>query len=803
MASSSSLNRQLTGNQLEEEDEVVILPHVDNSALIDRYKLSLVGRMFHRDGRSVETAIALLPKENIWNVAGRVRGIPLGNSRFQFDFDSERDLQKILKRRPCHFNKWSFALERWEPHLGDVFPNTMNFWIHTEGIPSQYWMPEIFRNFGNSLGVVRAVDAPMARIQVTIKADEPLRFRKKTQIPTGELIWVSLRYERLFRWCKVCHRICHEEETCPLIPVSQIVSNKSDKVKETSLGKLSSGKEISIPEPPQPARQNVINGRTHPSWWRPDLVNTIQTNADTSNADYRKQKAEGKRPANTSAKNVWRRIENNRSQTWVSSSRERHSNPQEYRNSSHGSDRRPNRNVAPIPRQRETLSRQPENKITSSNRDFSISKDSGRKRRFDDTFEAPIRKSSSSKERALLPAKTKDVPQIESTKVVGLSLASDSQVTVSDPLVSSLRAKQGVSSSSPSHIKERPFRLNLKKRSDSIRLDHGGALGKQTMGDSSDTGSSAKKSLNFDLLPPEEEELVSRQRASTRQSMKETPKEKSWYEQTVEDEAREAREALLETRFTNSIRIDDDQFNNPEDPEIRSTAMEIETEENWEEEEYMNEDPEGTHQEEVEEGDLDWEENNGEEDRVDLEWDDEEDSEYLANEKSLLEAGENLDNDDLLGEAFEDLKEKNFSVNDESLLNQVSSPSKLGLGQSKHKGKKKEKNKKALTPKAQIGQANVQGAASKKLFNIHGRFSPKNQGTNPNGGSKPITRQSRSSASGPGNEVFPSSLKSKVTKSTIDTGGPSNPPDRFHEDHSLELSRGGSGSHNSPTGRNV
>lgn len=178
---------------------------------------------------------------------GRVRGIPLGNSRYQFDFDSERDLQKVLKRRPCHFNKWSFALERWEPHVGDVFPNTMTFWIHTEGIPTQFWMEEIFRNFGRALGEVRLVDAPMARFQVTIKADEPLRFRKKTQLPTGEVVWVSLRYDKLFRWCKLCHRICHEQEKCPLAPVTQNVSIPEEKTIGTSLGKLASGKEISRP----------------------------------------------------------------------------------------------------------------------------------------------------------------------------------------------------------------------------------------------------------------------------------------------------------------------------------------------------------------------------------------------------------------------------------------------------------------------------------------------------------------------------------------------------------------------------
>lgn len=177
MSSSQQSGSLLPGQLMEEEDEVVILPVVDNTTLIARYQLSLVGRMFHQGGRSIHAMVALLPK--LWNVAGRVRGVVLDNSRFQFDFENERDLQKVLNKRPCHFNDWSFSLERWEPHIGNDFPNTMTFWISTVGIPSLYWVEEKFRNFGNSFGVVRAVDAPQARFLVTIRADEPLRFRRK------------------------------------------------------------------------------------------------------------------------------------------------------------------------------------------------------------------------------------------------------------------------------------------------------------------------------------------------------------------------------------------------------------------------------------------------------------------------------------------------------------------------------------------------------------------------------------------------------------------------------------------------
>ncbi|KAF8112879.1 hypothetical protein N665_0059s0017 [Sinapis alba] len=63
--------------------------------------------------------ITLLPRARIWNVEGRARGTNLGNGRFQFDFDKEEDMLMVLNKRPCHFNHWIFALERWEPSTSE------------------------------------------------------------------------------------------------------------------------------------------------------------------------------------------------------------------------------------------------------------------------------------------------------------------------------------------------------------------------------------------------------------------------------------------------------------------------------------------------------------------------------------------------------------------------------------------------------------------------------------------------------------------------------------------------------------
>ncbi|CAE5976104.1 unnamed protein product [Arabidopsis arenosa] len=162
----------------EEEDDVAILPQVDNSALLARLQLSLVGQMLHQGRRNMEALVSFLSKEHIWDVEGRVWGVSLGDSRFQFFFESEADLQK-------------------------------------------FWEEEALRNLGSSRGVVRRVDPTKGRIEISVKTDVPLKFNKNAQLPTRAVVKVKLFYEKLLRWCSYSGRIYHEFDLCPLINVNQ------------------------------------------------------------------------------------------------------------------------------------------------------------------------------------------------------------------------------------------------------------------------------------------------------------------------------------------------------------------------------------------------------------------------------------------------------------------------------------------------------------------------------------------------------------------------------------------------------
>lgn len=307
-----------------------------------------------------------------------------------------------------------------------------------------------------------------------------------------------------------------------------------EKDNDKSLGKLTSGKKLTL-STPTATLQLSTNGRIHPSWWRPDLVKPTQAKEDPTTSDYRRRKTEGKQVVNANSKHAWRRIDNSRSQNWNPPANARYSNHHTTRDDSQGYDRRIEWSTASIPRTREKLMRPSEIKNPSSVREIPPFKDSGRKRRYDDTLENHNHKPSSSKERAVTRRMNQNKSPAAASKSAGLSHVSDSQLTVSDPLISSLRVKQGVSSQALN--RERPFRLNLL--------------------------------------------VISKQ----------LDKEKSWYDQTVEEEENHAQEAPLEARFSNAIHIGELPSANPENTEINASEMEIKSEETWEEEEeFMQED---------------------------------------------------------------------------------------------------------------------------------------------------------------------------------------------------------------------
>ncbi|CAA7024088.1 unnamed protein product [Microthlaspi erraticum] len=224
-----------TYRRLDLEEEVIPLPGCDLTSAAEKFKNTLIGRIFYTEGRSMDAIIGQLPKSRIWDVEGRVQGQNLGNGQFQFDFDNEEDLQKVLHKRPWHFNRWSFSLERWEAFTSATFPKMMLFWVKVTGVPIHFWNDENLSAIESALGDVRQIEAHKAKFQVYVNADAPLKFEKKVSFPNGDVGTVTLEYEGLYRYCFTYKLLSHEEGTCPNLSEEQRQRNKALRAEQNGI----------------------------------------------------------------------------------------------------------------------------------------------------------------------------------------------------------------------------------------------------------------------------------------------------------------------------------------------------------------------------------------------------------------------------------------------------------------------------------------------------------------------------------------------------------------------------------------
>lgn len=124
-------------------------PSLDTSALIKDNALTLIGRLTNPYEQKIWSLIPSLPRK--WNLKGRAVGSDLGNGCFQFRFEKEEDLRRVLDNRPYYFAYWMIILQRWEPVISNTFPSLIPFWIRIKGLPLHYWHDDMVCRVGREL----------------------------------------------------------------------------------------------------------------------------------------------------------------------------------------------------------------------------------------------------------------------------------------------------------------------------------------------------------------------------------------------------------------------------------------------------------------------------------------------------------------------------------------------------------------------------------------------------------------------------------------------------------------------------
>lgn len=83
----------------------------------------------HQD---IKALLVMLSK--ILKLDDKVVGADFGLQHFQFDFDSEDDIEEVLRMQPYQFDYWMISLVRWKPVVEPNYPSVSTFWIRALGV---------------------------------------------------------------------------------------------------------------------------------------------------------------------------------------------------------------------------------------------------------------------------------------------------------------------------------------------------------------------------------------------------------------------------------------------------------------------------------------------------------------------------------------------------------------------------------------------------------------------------------------------------------------------------------------------
>lgn len=164
----------------------ITVPHFDNSELIKNFSKTLIGRCMNPPELDIKALITKLPK--IWGLEKRVTGMDLGLGKFQFVFETEEEIEGVLKLQPYHFDYWMLSLARWQSKKSPQFPSEIIFWVRVLGVPVEFRTAPTYESIGDAIGRTVMVDVEHARVQVVVDAFKGLCFETTIDFKGGGIL---------------------------------------------------------------------------------------------------------------------------------------------------------------------------------------------------------------------------------------------------------------------------------------------------------------------------------------------------------------------------------------------------------------------------------------------------------------------------------------------------------------------------------------------------------------------------------------------------------------------------------------
>ena len=205
-----------------EEEEIIPISDEGRLDAIESCNLSLMGKFL--TCKPFNRMAAKNTIRRAWGLNESLQISEVGPNLFQFKFQSEFDMDRIMRGGPWSFDNQLLLLKRWKKGMtvGNIQLDSASLWVQIWDAQFDMISSQVAREVGSRLGTVEEVERRhrkddinmFMRVWVALPIAKPLRRGGFIAGSDGVKTWVSFKYERLPMFCHFCGILGHDLKNC-------------------------------------------------------------------------------------------------------------------------------------------------------------------------------------------------------------------------------------------------------------------------------------------------------------------------------------------------------------------------------------------------------------------------------------------------------------------------------------------------------------------------------------------------------------------------------------------------------------
>ena len=205
-----------------DEEEVIEVSDEGRQEEIESCAQSLLGKFL--TCRPFNKNAATNTVKKAWGLEAGVQILEVGSNLFQFKFQTEFEMERVMRGGPWTFDNQALMLCKWQKGMTarNVKFDSIPMWVQIWDAPFDMISPKVAAEVGRRLGVVAEVEKRQKaeaqclfmRVRVAIPISKPIRRGSFVAGSDGTRHWVNFKYERLALFCHFCGTMGHDLRHC-------------------------------------------------------------------------------------------------------------------------------------------------------------------------------------------------------------------------------------------------------------------------------------------------------------------------------------------------------------------------------------------------------------------------------------------------------------------------------------------------------------------------------------------------------------------------------------------------------------